>query len=90
MPSSQIVEPGRYEYDIEVKFDSYYIPDHTPPALRQAAARKTMRTRRVYGQFDLAERVGREALRDFLARQVCEDLSAQVVQILRFDLTPSA
>ncbi|MGW4075980.1 hypothetical protein ACWELB_21125 [Streptomyces asiaticus] len=90
MTNNQIVEPGRYDYDIKVKFDSYYIPEHTPPMFRNAAAHKTTRTRNVSGQFDLAEHVGRDVLRDTLIRKVCGDLNGQDVEIVRFDLTPAA
>lgn len=88
--TAEIVEPGRYDYDIKVKFPSVYIPEHTPPAFRNAAAYETTRTRYVSGQFDLAEHVGREVLRDVLVRQVCDDLNGQTVQLISFSLTPVA
>nr|WSX25568.1 hypothetical protein OG690_38440 [Streptomyces tubercidicus] len=88
--TDQIIEPGSYDYDIQVKFASNYIPEHTPPAFREAAGYQTTRTRNVSGQFDLAEHVGREVLRDVLVRRVCGDLDGQDVEIVRFDLIPTA
>ena len=89
MPSTaEIVEPGRYDYALTVKFPSVYIPEHTPPAFRNADAQQTTRTRWVSGQFDLTERVGREALRDHFVRQVCEDVDPKIIDVTRFDLTP--
>ncbi|WP_409469090.1 hypothetical protein [Streptomyces sp. HC307] len=89
MPASgEIVEPGRYDYDLTVKFPSVYIPEHTPPAFRNAYAQQTTRTRWVSGQFDLTEHVGREALRDHFVRQVCADVDLNIVDVTRFDLTP--
>lgn len=85
----EIVEPGRYDYDIKVEFPSTYIPEHTPPAFRNAAAYATTRTRCVSGQFDLTEHVGREVLRDVLVKQVCDDLIGQTVQVTGFSLTPA-
>jgi len=89
MPSnSEIVEPGRYDYDLTVTFPSIYIPEHTPPVFRNAAAQQTTRTRYASGQFDLTEHVGRAVLRDHLVRQFCEDVSPDLVSVTRFDLTP--
>ena len=90
MDTAQIIEPGRYDYELQVKFDSYYIPEHTPPAFRNSAGYKTTRTRNVFGQFDLGERVDREVLREYLIKQDCDDLNGQEVEIVRFDLTPAA
>ncbi|MFE2930634.1 hypothetical protein [Streptomyces sp. NPDC059278] len=84
--TTQIIEPGRYDYDITVRFQSTYIPEHTPPAFRNAAAYPTTRTRSVSGQFDLTEAIGRQVLRDVLVRRVCDDLMGQDVQVVRFDL----
>lgn len=91
MPSTgEIVEPGRYDYNLTVKFPSVYIPEHTPPVFRNASAQQTTRTRWVSGQFDLTEHVAREVLRDHFVRQVCEDVDPEIVTVTRFDLTPVA
>jgi hypothetical protein len=87
---SEIVEPGRYDYDIKVEFPSVYIPEHTHPAFRNADAYATTRTRYVSGQFDLGEHVGRDVLRDVLVQRVCDDLMGQTVQVVSFALTPTA
>jgi hypothetical protein len=86
--ASEIVEPGRYDYDLKVEFPSTYIPEHTPPAFRNSAAQQTTRTRYASGQFDLTAHVGRDVLRDHLVRQFCEDVSPEIVSVTRFDLTP--
>lgn len=90
MPSTgEIVEPGRYDYDLKVEFPSVYIPEHTPPALRNTAAQQTTRTRYVSGQFDLTEHVVRSLIRDHFVRQACEDLVGDLVtvSVTRFELT---
>ncbi|WP_086562549.1 hypothetical protein [Streptomyces africanus] len=87
MDAAQIIEPGCYDYDIKVQFPSVYIPEHTPPAFRNAAAYETTRTRHVSGQFDLTEHIGRKVLRDHLVRRHCDDLTGVDVQVSRFDLT---
>jgi len=89
MPSTETVEPGRYDYDLTVSFPSVYIPDHTPPRLRATAGYETTRTRRVWGQFDLKERVEHAVLRDALVRKNCPDLAGQTVAITSFTLTPA-
>ncbi len=89
MPStSEIVEPGRYDYDLTVEFPSVYIPDHTPPVFRNAYAQQTTRTRYASGQFDLTERLAVDAIRDHFVRRVCEDVDLSIVDVTRFDLTP--
>lgn len=88
MPSSEIVEPGRYDYDLTVKFPSTYIPEHTPPAFRIAESYETTRTRYANGQFDLAEPVARDLLCQHFVNQVCEDVSSDLVTVTRFELTP--
>ncbi|MFF5609282.1 hypothetical protein ACFY65_23325 [Streptomyces cellulosae] len=89
MPAaSEIVEPGRYDYDLKVEFPSVYIPEHTPPAFRANDGYETTRVRYVSGQFDLVEHVGREVLRDHFVRKVCEDLIGVDVKVARFELTP--
>ena len=85
--STEIVEPGRYDYDLTVKFPSTYIPEHTPPAFRIAEAYETTRTRYASGQFDLSEPVARVLLRQHFVNQVCEDVSSDIVTVTRFDLT---
>lgn len=88
MPSSnEIIEPGRYDYELKVQFPSVYIPEHTPPAFRNASAYETTRTRYVSGQFDLTEHVARELICDHFVRQACEDVDPQIVSVARFDLT---
>lgn len=89
MPSStsETVEPGRYDYELAVSFPSVYIPEHTPPQFRNADAMQTTRTRWVSGQFDLTAPLGREVLRDHFVREVCEDVSLDLVTVTRFDLT---
>lgn len=90
MPSSEIVEPGRYDYDLTVEFPSVYIPEHTPPEFRNEAAYETTRTRYISGQFDLTEHVVRSLIRDHFVRKACEDLIGDLVTVTvtRFDLTP--
>jgi hypothetical protein len=89
MPSSsEIVEPGRYDYDLTVEFPSTYVPEHTPPAFRIAESYETTRKRYASGQFDLTEHVGRTVIRDHFVRQVCEDVDPAIVTVTRFDLTP--
>lgn len=87
MDTAEIIEPGRYDYDLKVKFPSVYIPDHTPPSLRNEVAYETTRTRHVYGQFDLAEHIDREVLRDHLIRKSCDDLIGVEIQVSDFVLT---
>lgn len=87
--TGEIVEPGRYDYDLTVKFPSVYIPEHTPPAFRNADAQPTTRTRYASGQFDLTERLAVDAIRDHFVRQVCEDVDPDIVDVTRFDLTPA-
>jgi len=89
MAAVEIVEPGRYDYDIKVEFPSTYIPEHTPPAFRNAAAYPATRTRYASGQFDLTAHVGRDALRDHLVRQFCEDVSPDLVLAELVELTPA-
>ena len=90
MPSTgEIVEPGRYDYDLTVKFPSVYIPEHTPPAFRNEAAYSTTRTRYASGQFELTEHVGREVIRDHFVRQICDDVDPEIVTVTRFELTPA-
>lgn len=86
--SSEIVEPGRYDYELTVRFPSVYIPDHTPPAFRNADAMPTTRTRSVSGQFNLIASLSRDAIRDHFVREACEDVSLDLVTVTRFDLTP--
>jgi hypothetical protein len=81
--TDQIIEPGSYGYDIQVKFASWHIPEHTPPAFRESAGYKTTRTRNVSGQFDLAEHVGRDVIRNVLVRRICDDLDGQDVEVTR-------
>lgn len=85
--TTEIVEPGRYDYELKVKFPSVYIPEHTPEAFRLADGYETTRTRYVSGQFDLTEHIGRQVLRDHFVRQVCDDLIGVDVQVAHFDLT---
>ena len=87
MDTTQIVEPGRYDYELKVEFPSTYIPEHTPPAFRNAYAQQTTRTRSAFGQFDLTEHVGREVIRNVLVKQICEDVNLQDVRVARFELT---
>ncbi|MFC9891549.1 hypothetical protein [Streptomyces pilosus] len=87
MDTTQIIEPGRYDYELKVQFPSVHIPEHTPPAFRLAASYETTRVRYVSGQFDLTEHIGREVLRDHFVRKVCDDLIGVDVQVARFDLT---
>ena len=84
--ANEIIEPGRYDYDLKVKFPSVYIPEHTPPEFRNEAAYETTRNRFASGQFDLAEHTGREVLRDHLVRKVCEDVDPAIVTVARFEL----
>lgn len=38
MPNTtEIVEPGRYDYKLTVQFPSTYVPEHAPPAFRLTA-----------------------------------------------------
>lgn len=92
MPSAtpHIVEPGRYDYDLKVEFPSVYIPEHTPPAFRNEAAYETTRFRYLSGQFDLAEHVSRDVLRDVLVRRGCDDLDGVAIEVTNFTLTPTA
>lgn len=83
----QIIEPGRYDYELKVQFPSVYIPEHTPPAFRNTAGYETTRSRYVSGQFHLTEHIGRDVLRDHFVRQVCDDLTGVDIQVARFDLT---
>ncbi|MFE0647471.1 hypothetical protein ACFVZH_02620 [Streptomyces sp. NPDC059534] len=85
--TSEIIEPGLYDYELTVKFPSVYIPEHTPPQFRNSAAMETTRTRWISGQFNLTERVAREAIRDHFVRQSCEDVDLCLVDVTRFDLT---
>lgn len=90
MPASaEIVEPGRYDYDLTVEFPSVHIPEHTPPAFRLADAYPTTRIRYASGQFDLSEHVARDLIRDHFVRKVCQDVDPTIVDVTRFDLTPS-
>lgn len=89
MPTSnEIVEPGRYDYELKVEFPSVHIPEHTPPAFRNAASYETTRSRWASGQFDLTEHVARSLIREHFIRQVCEDVNPEIVSVIRFDLTP--
>ncbi|NEB42293.1 hypothetical protein [Streptomyces sp. SID14515] len=74
MNINRIVEPGRYDYSLTVKFPSTYIPEHTPPEFRNAAGYETTRTRSVFGQFDLAAAAPRDLVRDHFVRQVTDEL----------------
>jgi hypothetical protein len=88
MPSTdEIVEPGRYDYDLKVEFPSTYIPEHTPPAFRNADAYATTRYRYASGQFDLTERAACALLRDHFVRKACEDVDLKLVTVTRFELT---
>jgi hypothetical protein len=90
MPSSsEIVEPGCYDYDLTVSFPSTYIPEHTAPAFRIAESHETTRKRYASGQFDLFEPVARVLLRQHFVDQVCEDVDPAIVTVTRFDLTPA-
>lgn len=90
MPASvEIVEPGRYDYDLKVEFPSVYIPEHTLPAFRNAAAYPTTRTRYASGQFDLSAPVARVLLRQHFVNQVCQDVDPATVTVARFELTPA-
>jgi hypothetical protein len=90
MPSTaEIVEPGRYDYDLTVEFPSTYIPEHTPPAFRIADSYETTRRRYASGQFDLSEPVARVLLRQYFVNQACEDVDPEIVTVTRFDLTPA-
>jgi hypothetical protein len=90
MPSSsEIVEPGRYDYDLTVEFPSVYIPEHTPPAFRNSDAYPTTRTRSASGQFDLSGPVVHALLRQYFVNQVCEDVDPEIVTVTRFELTPA-
>jgi hypothetical protein len=86
MDATQIMQPGRYDYDLKVQFPSVYIPEHTPPAFRNEAAYQTTRTRHVSGQFDLTEHVGCDVIRDHFVRQVRDDLLGADVQVVDFTL----
>lgn len=88
MPSTDIVEPGRYDYDLTVQFPSVYIPEHTPPAFRNAAAQETTRIRSTKGQFELTGSVVNALIREHLVNQLCEDVDRATVTVTRFDLTP--
>lgn len=87
MDTAQIIQPGRYDYDLKVKFPSVYIPDHTPPAFRNTASYETTRTRCVSGQFDLTEHAGHDVIRDHFVRQVRDDLLGVDVQVVDFTLS---
>lgn len=87
MDTAEIIEPGRYDYDFKVQFPSVYIPDHTPPAFRNAAAYETTRTRYISGQFDLTEHASHHVIRDHFVRQVRDDLLGVDVQVVDFTLT---
>lgn len=88
--SVEIVEPGRYDYDLTVEFPSTYIPEHTAPAFRIAEAYETTRRRYANGQFDLSEPVARELLRQHFVNQACEDVDPAIVTVTRFELTSVA
>ncbi|WP_060905359.1 hypothetical protein [Streptomyces scabiei] len=88
MPSSsEIVEPGRYDYDLAVEFPGVSIPEHTPPAFRNAYASPTTPTRHASGQFDLSEPVVHALIRQHFVNQVCEDVDPSIVTVARFELT---
>jgi hypothetical protein len=90
MPSTtEIVEPGRYDYHLTVEFPSTYIPEHTPPAFRNAATQKAARIRSTKGQFQLAAPVANVLIREHLVNQLCEDVDRDTVTVTRFDLTPA-
>jgi len=89
MPSSEIVEPGRYDYDLTVEFPSTYIPEHAAPAFRIAEAYETTRRRYANGQFDLSEPVAHELLRQHFVNQACEDVDPAIVTVTRFELFPA-
>jgi len=90
MPSTdEIVEPGRYDYDLTVEFPSTYVPEHTPPAFRLADSYETTRRRYASGQFDLSEPVTRMLLRQYFVNQACEDVDPAIVTVTRFELTPA-
>lgn len=84
----EIVEPGRYDYDLTVEFPSTYVPEHTAPAFRIAESYETTRRRYANGQFDLSEPVARTLLRQHFVNQACEDVDPQIVTVTRFELTP--
>lgn len=85
---TQIIEPGRYDYDLKIEFDSVYIPEHTPPLFRNASARPTVRWRNAASQIDVSAHLDRGDLRNHLVQQISEDLLGQEVRILHFKLTP--
>lgn len=90
MPSSaEIVEPGRYDYELTVKFPSTYIPEHTPPAFRITESYETTRIRSTRGQFELTGPVASAAIREHLVNQICEDVDPAIVTVTRFDLIPA-
>lgn len=90
--SAEIVEPGRYDYELTVEFPSVYILEHTPPEFRNEYAQPTTRRRYVSGQFDLTEHIVRSLIRDHFVRKACEDLIGDLVTVTvtRFELTPVA
>ncbi|WP_416519983.1 hypothetical protein [Streptomyces achromogenes] len=87
MNAVEIIEPGRYDYNLTVKFPSVYIPEHTAPEFRNDDAYETTRTRYTSGQFDLAEHAGRNVIRDHFVRQVRDDLLGADVEVTEFTLT---
>ncbi|MFF0747344.1 hypothetical protein ACFYVL_43895 [Streptomyces sp. NPDC004111] len=84
----EIVQPGRYDYHLCVRFPSVYIPEHTPPAFRDQAAIPTTRTRTVYGEFDLTAPADHDGIRDHFIDQMAIELMLPPAQIefVRFDL----
>lgn len=86
--STEIVQPGLYDYDLKVEFPSTYVPEHTPPAFRLAESYETIRVRYASGQFNLSEPVARVLLRQHFVNQACEDVDPEIVTVTRFDLTP--
>ncbi|MYR36340.1 hypothetical protein GTX14_04630 [Streptomyces sp. SID4944] len=90
--TTQIIEPGRYDYRLTVKFPSTYTPDHTPPAFRLAAAYPTKRTRSVFGQFNLTARMPHDLIRDHFVRRVTDELllTSGDIELVSFTLDQPA
>lgn len=84
--TASTVEPGTYDYSLKVEFDSIYIPEHTPPLFRNDAAQPTTRFRHAWNQIEISARLDRDALRDYLVQQICDDLFGQEVRVVQFDL----
>ncbi|MFF2650582.1 hypothetical protein [Streptomyces sp. NPDC058045] len=86
---TQTIEPGRYSYEIKVRFDSHYVPEHTPPSLRTAASYPTKRTRTVWGEFQLTQPLDLAMIRGHFIKQTRDELLTQDIEVLHFNLSPA-